>query len=232
MRRPRTPRSAVPGRGAVRLLLVAAPTLLALAGTAACNGIQGSTAAPDPSPSASTAATTPPSAPAGTTTPQARTTARAIRATTAIAACAPADVTPDLILQPRIGTATSPVALLQLTNKSAHTCRIYGWAGVALVNAAGENVPVPTRKVAQPGAPLAADLRPGETASAGIKWSVCDKGSADCPAGNTLTVTLPGRSTAVAANLSGFPAAEKSDITIKSLQIGSVQPSRQGVVAW
>jgi hypothetical protein len=34
------------------------------------------------------------------------------------------------------------------------------------------------------------------------------------------------------AELEGFPDPAAGDITMKSLQIGSLQPSRQGVVAW
>jgi hypothetical protein len=35
-----------------------------------------------------------------------------------------------------------------------------------------------------------------------------------------------------APTLEGFPAPERGDLTMASLRIGSIQPSRQGVVAW
>jgi hypothetical protein len=124
------------------------------------------------------------------------------------------------------------MAMVELTNVSAHSCRLEGWASVSLVNAAGERVQVPSVSVAQPGAPVPVDLPAGTSASAGIKWTACDKASADCPTGNGLQVGVSKSTSGTDAELSEFPAAEKSDITMKSLQIGTIQPSHQGVVAW
>jgi hypothetical protein len=232
MRHSRGTRSLVSGLRGVRLLAVTAPALLILAGTAACTGTQstsaaGSSTAPSASAAPSASTTVAATATAGTTA-----TSTGGAGTSQIAACTATGIKADLIGQSQASTATTRMAMLQLTNTSAHPCRLYGWAGVTLTNAAGETVPVPTTKVSQPGAPTTADLPPGTTASAGIKWTICDKGASDCPVGNGLMVSVPGGTATVPANLTEFPAPEKSDITMKSLQIGSIQPSKQGVVAW
>jgi hypothetical protein len=65
-----------------------------------------------------------------------------------------------------------------------------------------------------------------------MKWTVCDKGDASCHVGNGLRVGPPESDRRVDAVLEEFPSPEKSGITMASLQVGSLQPSRQGVVAW
>jgi hypothetical protein len=150
----------------------------------------------------------------------------------AVARCTGKGVKVDLILQPDLTSASSATALMQVTNTGAAPCTVAGWAAVSLWNAADQQVKVPAREVAQPGAPTTVALKPGTTASAGIKWTPCDKGSDTCPTGNTLKVRLSGDSTDVVANLSEFPGAEKNTITMSALQTGTLQPSQEGVVAW
>jgi len=124
------------------------------------------------------------------------------------------------------------VAMVQLTNDGSATCKVEGWASVSLVNAADEVVEVDTKEVDQPGAPVEVVVKPGESAWAGIKWVPCDKGDSACGAGNTLKFNLEASTDGKPAELEGFPDPEKSDITMASLQVGSLQPIRQGVVAW
>ncbi|SDJ37852.1 DUF4232 domain-containing protein [Nonomuraea jiangxiensis] len=147
-------------------------------------------------------------------------------------ACAATDIEVTLTEQPQRREGDSRMALVQLTNASSRTCGVAGRPVIALVNAAGETVTVPTKNVAQPGESVPADLAPGTGAFAGIKWTICDKAAADCPAGNTVKVGLTKGGPLVAATLEGFPNPEQSGITFKSLLVGTVQPSRQGVVAW
>ncbi len=103
---------------------------------------------------------------------------------------------------------------------------------ISLVNAADEVVNVPTKKVNEPGPAEAFTVKPGTSAFAGIKWTTCDKGDSSCGVGNTLRYNLEASTDGPVATLEGFPAAESSGITMKSLQIGTLQPSNQGVVAW
>ncbi|WP_432825140.1 DUF4232 domain-containing protein [Dactylosporangium sp. CA-092794] len=148
------------------------------------------------------------------------------------AECETADIKPELILQPDRTSGQTSMAMLQLTNTASHACTLSGWAKVTLTDAADDPVPVPTENVSQPGGPVGVELAPGTTASAGIKWTGCDKADPACGVGNGLSVSLPDAKTAVPATLTGFPPPEKVAITIKSLQVGTIQPSRQGVVAW
>jgi Domain of unknown function (DUF4232) len=148
------------------------------------------------------------------------------------AACTVPDLTADLILQPARSNGTTRMALLQLTNASSRPCRLTGWATVTLLDASGQPAKVPTTDVDQPGAAAPVDLTPGTSASAGVKWTVCAKSSADCPTGNAIQIGLPKSGKGSAAKLSGFPPAEASSITMKSVQIGTIQANPQGVVAW
>ncbi len=227
MPRPSTARSTAPGLRPARLLAVTAPALLIFA-VAGCRTTPAATPTASPSAGASSSGS---ASPAATPSESAGAAGHGGNAGQ-VAACASGDIKADLIEQAQRRTATTDMAILMLTNTSSHPCRLDGWATVTLVNAAGERVPVPTQKVDQPGKPTPADLGPGTSAAAGIKWTVCDKGNGDCPVGNSLLVTLPNSNASVPAKLSEFPASEKSNITMKSLEIGSIQPSRQGVVAW
>ncbi|GAA2608012.1 hypothetical protein GCM10010399_43580 [Dactylosporangium fulvum] len=198
-----------------RLLAAATAALVILASTAACSSKKDEpTAAP----------ATGPSAPSGTTPTEQNSGDQT-------AACATADVKPRLIGQAQRSSGTTRVVMLQLTNTSSRTCRLSGWATVTLTDAADAPVPVPTSKLEQPGPATPVDLAPGATASAGVKWTTCDKAATGCATGNSVSVGLPdGRP--VPAELLEFPPAEASAITMKSMQIGTIQPSAQGVVAW
>ncbi|WP_285689290.1 DUF4232 domain-containing protein [Actinoplanes sp. NBRC 103695] len=122
--------------------------------------------------------------------------------------------------------------LVAVTNKGDEPCRLEGRASISLTNAAGEAVDVPTKEVHEPGAAVPITLKPGTSAFQGIKWTSCDKGSATCPAGNGLRFSVQSSTDGPAAELDGFPAPEKSNLTMKSLRVGTLQPIAQGVVAW
>jgi hypothetical protein len=147
-------------------------------------------------------------------------------------ACTTADIKVTLTEQPQRREGDSRMALVHLANVSSRTCNVGGWPVITLVNAANEAVTVPTKNVAEPGESVPADLAPGGGAFAGIKWTICDKAAAECPTGNTIKVGLTKGGPLVVAALEGFPNAEQSGLTFKSLQVGTIQPSNQGVVAW
>jgi hypothetical protein len=149
-----------------------------------------------------------------------------------VAACRPADVAATITAQDHRSTATTRMAMITVTNTSRTACWVEGWTSVRLVNPAAEVVPVSTRQVEQPGPAQRITLRPGVGAPAGMKWTVCDKSDGNCHVGNSLQVGLPRAKTLAYATLEGFPAPERVEITMKSLQIGPLQLSRQGVVAW
>lgn len=123
-------------------------------------------------------------------------------------------------------------AMVIVTNSGKQNCTAPGRFTIALVNAADESVDVPTKKVDQPGPASEVEIKAGGSAFAGIKWIPCAKSDATCGVGNTLRFALDDSAKGPAATLEGFPAAESSGITMKSLQVGTLQPSNQGVVAW
>ena len=149
-----------------------------------------------------------------------------------VASCQASAVKVTIAMKSQAQYTGTLMATMTLINTSTRACRLSGWATVTLRNAADEPLSVPTQKVNQPAAPAAVDLAPGAAATAGLKWVHCEKDADDCPVGNTLAVSLPGDSSTIFASLTGFPAAERSDITMQSLQIGSIQVSGKNVLGW
>jgi hypothetical protein len=122
--------------------------------------------------------------------------------------------------------------LVTLANRSDAPCRVDGRVFVGLYNAADERVRLPTVPVDEPGESVDILLRPGTGAFQGIKWEACDRADPDCPSGNTLRGSLAEEKRGVVMAQENFPDPARSLITMKSLRIGTIQPSTQGVVAW
>jgi hypothetical protein len=217
-------------------MLLAVPAMLTLAGAAACGTTQES-ALPAPTSTAASSAGTDPlilssSGSTGGGSAGSGSTGAGSGSTGTGSACGTADIKPTLTEQPQRREGDTRMAILSLVNASKRTCELSGWPVVTLVNAADQAVRVPTSNVAEPGKTVPAKLVPGGSAAVGIKWVLCDKGDADCPAGNTIKVGLASGDRPAVAVLAGFPDPEDSNITMKSLQVGTVQPSQQGIVSW
>ena len=210
----------------IRALTVIAPVLFLLGSAAGCSG---------PTEPAATSPATPAraggAAKATAATPAVGTEAAA-RTGRKAAACRAADLATTITLQPD-GAGPTRRALVTLANNGERACTLDGWLSVAPVNAAAETVTVPTRKVDQPGPPQAFTVAPGTSAFAGIAWTVCADDDPDCDWSNSLRYSLTGASAdGPYATLEDFPDPERHQIRMKSLRIGTLQPSRQGVVAW
>ena len=222
------------------------PMLLAVPAIAATAVFLGACGAPSTGTSAPATTTSTSGAPAGagggsgtptigTTTSGSKTgdtKTTSTRTKTAAPVCRTRDLTAVVTWQPQGDTTQTHRGLVTLSNKKKNSCTVDGWAAISLVNAADEVVPVKTSQVNQPGQPVKITLKPGRGAWAGIKWTACDKGDSSCGVGNTLRFNLEASTDGDVAQLEGFPKPENSDITMKRLQIGSLQPSNQGVVAW
>jgi len=206
-----------------RLLLAAGPALLIAAAVTGCT--------PTSSSAPSQAATSAPASAPATSASKA-TGGTAAGSTTKRASCRPGDVTATLTAQNPLATGATVRAMITVTNTSKSTCRIQGWTTVTLLNAAGEPAPLTISKVKQPGPAEPIDLKPGTSALAGLKWTQCDKGDETCPVGNSVEIGVPGAKSGSATTLEDFPAPEKSGIAMKSVKLGPLQGSRQGVVAW
>jgi hypothetical protein len=146
--------------------------------------------------------------------------------------CLNNDVKVGVTLQPQATTGNHRSGLVTVTNSSGHTCKVRGHFAIAPINPANETTDVPLEMVDQPGKAVTINLRPGTTAFAGIKWTVCDKGDSNCRVGNSMRYNLQSSGNGKVAELEGFPPAEANAITMSSMQIGTLQPSSQGVVAW
>jgi len=151
----------------------------------------------------------------------------------AVRLCRDADLTIAITAQSDDPTALgSQRGLVTVENRGGSPCRVDGRVFVGLYNAADERVPVPARSVNEPGKAVDILLRPGTGAFQGIKWVACDRDDSDCPTGNTIRGSLSASSRGVVAELEDFPDPNRSLITMASVQLGTLQPSTQGVVAW
>lgn len=144
------------------------------------------------------------------------------------AGCAAKGLKAELTIQ-RAG-----MAMLVLTNVGSSPCRVEGWVDLRLEGADGGVLKVSQQRVDEPGESVPADLDPGESAFAGIKWTTCDKSSQDCAVASTVRVGPAGAGDLVVAHLTGAEGGNQTvtELPLSAVQIGTVQPSRQGVVAW
>jgi hypothetical protein len=196
------------GQMRVRAIVVAGSALAMLVVVAACGG--------------DTVASGPP------TTPVARATTAVSPATTTEPAVAPASFRADLTVQ------RSGLGLLALTNTGQRPVTVRGWPKVAFLNAANESVAVPTRQVDVPGAGPSITIGPGETAFAGLRWAVGDKGDATTFVATSLRLTAPGGATSTTVNIIGEDGQTGgyTEFDLTSAQIGTLQPSSQGVLVF
>ncbi|WP_164842302.1 DUF4232 domain-containing protein [Actinoplanes solisilvae] len=205
---------------------------LALASGACGSPAAAPSTAPSATPSVAASATTSAAAPATSPAVSSGTPPAASSGTggAVVRVCRNEDVAVTVTMQEASGTTRR--GLVSVENRTKQACRVEGRAAISLSNAANETVPVPTKDVNQPGRAVPITLPPGTNAFEGIKWQTCDKGSSSCPAGNGLRFNLQASTDGPAATLEGFPPGLDSDITMASLQVGTLQPSTQGVVAW
>lgn len=201
---------------------------LALSQQACGNGTSAAASATSSPTAAATSSAA--SAPAATASAVAAATTKP--ASSGVKKCTDADVKVEVTWQPQAEQGNTRMGLVAVTNKSAASCTVNGRATLVLTNAADEAVTVPTKKVDEPGPATAITLKPGTTAFQGAKWTTCDKGDESCPTGNGLRYTLTTGTATKGADLIDFPDPTKSNLTMKSLQVGTLQPITSGVVAW
>jgi hypothetical protein len=189
-----------------------------LVGLAACGS--GTSA----SGSTTTSQTTTASAPATTTQNQVADTP----ITSSTKAATAGVFTVDLTIQ------QSGLGLLAITNSGKTAASINGWPTLTFRNAANETVAVPVKKVNIPGAATPITLQPGRTAFAGVKWTNGDKASDSTFVATTLDVTAPGATKEVAANVIGTDGKKQGyyEFDITSVQVGTLQPSTEGVLVF
>ena len=128
----------------------------------------------------------------------------------------------------------SGLGLLAITNSGRTPATVNGWPTLTFRNAANETVAVPVKKVNIPGTPTAITLQPGRTAFAGVTWTSGDKASAATFVATTLDVTAPGAKNEVPATVIGTDGKKQGyyEFDITSVQVGTVQPSTEGVLVF
>jgi Protein of unknown function (DUF4232) len=116
----------------------------------------------------------------------------------AAATCATASL--SAAIHPGSPGAGQRYATVVLTNRSASSCTVQGYGGLALLGARGVGVPTDLRRVTPP-APGAVLLLPGASARSLLHWSVIagpgENPSSACePTATAVVVTPPDQSTA------------------------------------
>lgn len=139
--------------------------------------------------------------------------------------CTAQDFRVDLNVQP----GHPDQFLLAMTNTSGKPCEIGGWVNLKPQNMAGETIEqIPARTVEVPGPPERSTLQPGRTAFAGVHLEL---GAKNDPGTYVTSGFL-----AAPSDMAGVGSARvvgnegPVEIPLKSLQIGTLQPSPQGVL--
>ncbi|QRP49518.1 DUF4232 domain-containing protein [Amycolatopsis sp. FDAARGOS 1241] len=196
----------------------------------ACTGTTGGSASPDQlvARNATASASAPASAPATSATPT--TTAKPPAHTTKTAKTATAaDFHAELTLQP-----DESVALLTLENRGKSTITVSGSPELRFLGGDGSPLDLPIRKVDIPGPPTGVTLKPGTAAFAGVKWTLGDKADPDALVANNFELTPPGATGTITVDLVGTDGqpVQVPQFPIKSVQVGTLQPARQGVLVF
>jgi hypothetical protein len=209
----------------LRTILIAGTILALLTAVAACGG-GATTAGGTPSIAGTTAVVAPPvtSAPVVTTKTPVATTRPVPTGTTTAASAFRADLTIQ-----RAG-----LGLLTLTNTGRRAETVHGWPTLAFLNAANEPVPVPVRQVNVPGKGSPIIVGPGETVFAGVRWVVGDKADPRTFVATTVRMTLAGAATSSNVRIIGENGQSGGyvEFDLTSAQVGTVQPSSQGVLVF
>jgi hypothetical protein len=125
-------------------------------------------------------------------------------------------------------------ALVALTNKGNRTCTVNGYLSYSGLGADNKPINVSTRRVPYPGPPMLTNIKPGETAFSGLKWTTCNKADVKCKVLFGVTVTLPedkARITATVFGADGKPAEDAAlNVGADGFTTGSIQPSNQSVL--
>lgn len=126
------------------------------------------------------------------------------------------------------------LGLLALTNTGTQTVTIKGWPTLTFLNQANEPVGVSVQNVSVPGAGPSIPIGPGQTAFAGVKWVVGDKADPKTAVATSLSLTPPGGSKAINVNVIGTNGQSGGyiEFDFTSAQVGTLQPSSQGVLVF
>ena len=172
-----------------------------------------------------TTAVSPTSAGSATTSPQTTSTVPGV------GRCRTAQVKADFNVQPPVANqpATQTRVLITLTNTSASSCTVYGYAGIG-ASVGGSTQSIHVNRVNQPGRPVLVTLKAQTTAFAGAAWT----SGSSCTSVANFVLTPPNETTTVPVSLTQ-PAASNRAVSIctnAGIALGPFEPTAQGVVAF
>jgi Protein of unknown function (DUF4232) len=177
---------------------------------------------------------TPTSQPAPTTTTATATAPTTTRQTTTAPPTTSTEATTASSFRVDLTIQRSGLGLLAVTNAAKHPVAVQGWPTLRFYNSADESLAVPVRKVDIPGAGPKITIGPGETAFAGVRWTVGDKADPKTFVATSVRLTPPGGSQPVTVNVIGMDGqiAEFPEFDLTTAEIGTLQPSSQGVLVF
>jgi Protein of unknown function (DUF4232) len=144
--------------------------------------------------------------------------------------CSASDFGVDLNVQPDL----PGVLLMSLRNDSQHVCTVHGFVELVGTDMAGEELTqVSTASVAIPGVAEDVTLDPGESAFAGVHIEVGDKADPNTFVATGFNAYPPSNDGgSVNANIIGVngDGDQYFEFPMKSMEIGTLQPSRVGVL--
>jgi hypothetical protein len=142
-------------------------------------------------------------------------------------ACLTDDLSGTLIGQTRDRQSGVRTAMLRLTNTSGRTCRVQGWADLAMVTPPGELVQVPIRKIDEAGGDAEIILTPEASAWSRVQWDTCEAGHEGCAAGVALQYIVDPESTGTVADLTAVPEADRAGITMRAMRVGPLRATER-----
>lgn len=125
------------------------------------------------------------------------------------------------------------VFLLGMKNTSDKACQLGGWVNLTPTNMAGQPMATPTENVNMPGPDQNLTLDPGKTAFSGVKVELSDQSDPDAEVATGFTATPSDMTGTVNVQVSDTNGGDSPlELPIKNLQVGTLQASPQGVVAF
>ncbi|TWF92809.1 DUF4232 domain-containing protein [Saccharopolyspora dendranthemae] len=121
--------------------------------------------------------------------------------------------------------------LLTMTNTSDEACQLGGWVNLTPTNMANEPIEeIASKSVEIPGAPQHITLEPGRTAFAGVHADLGDKSDPNTYVASGFIATPSDMSGRVNAPVNSTNNQPVTELPLKGLQVGTLQPSSQGVL--
>lgn len=123
--------------------------------------------------------------------------------------------------------------VLDLKNISDEDCELGSWVNLTPTDMAGEKIETPTDYVNEPGPDEDLTLAPGKTAFAGVKYEPGRKTDPNAQVATGFAATPSDMTGEIIPEVKGTDGAGNTmEFPINSLQVGTLQESPQGVVAF